>query len=164
MCELKTAEAQASAAGVGLSADKAVGAVVGVEAWEMKMRVLGILLLILSVVFCIVAVNTTPVPVLIKHGVQNLHEIIQSRIFYSALSGICLLAGIVLTAVGIAMEKIMKQNQEILSTVKQLAALAVDKRLGVDRRKVDRRQHSVHVAEERRAHDRRFSADRRAGG
>lgn len=131
------------------------------------MKMLGILLLMLSVVFGIVAAQAAPVPVLIEHRLQNFHEIIQTRIFYSALSGISLLAGIVLISVSIAMGQIMKQNQDIHAAIKQLATSVVYMRL-VDRRQAERRQHDLPVEEEKRQSDyiqgRRSGEDRREGG
>ena len=118
------------------------------------MKVSGILLIILSVVFCIVAVNTKPVLVLIEFGIQNRQEVIQARIFYFALSGTCLLAGVILAAVGVAMEKVMKQNKDVLAAIKQLSASVVYMRL-IDKRKADRRQQNIPVEEERRLSDRR---------
>jgi len=127
------------------------------HAGTSAMKVSGILLIILSVVFGIVAVNTKPVLVLIEFGIQNRQEVIQARIFYFALSGTSLLAGIMLTAVGVAMEKVMKQNKELHAAIKQLAANVVYMNL-VDRRKTDRRQQNIPVEVDRRQSDRRTLA------
>ena len=127
------------------------------HAGTSAMKVSGILLIILSVVFGIVAVNTKPVLVLIEFGIQNRQEVIQARIFYFALSGTSLLAGIMLTAVGVAMEKVMKQNKELHAAIKQLSASVVYMSL-VDRRKTDRRQQNIPVEVDRRQSDRRTLA------
>ena len=123
------------------------------------MKVLGILLLILSVAFSIVAANTKPAPVRIKYGTQNFQETVHVRFFYFALSGTSLLAGIVLTTVSIAMEKIMKQNRDIRAAIKQLSTSVVYMRL-IDKRQADRRQHNIPVEEERRQANRRTEEKR----
>lgn len=99
-----------------------------IEQQPMKtslMTICGIFLLLCAVILGVAAAKQTLDPLAIKYGnlgIQEIQKATSAFLLLSGLSGVSFLSGLVLTAVGVAMDKVMKKNAEILSAIKRLSA------------------------------------------